>query len=797
MNHPTQPFRLSATLLGHSQDVKSVKFVHDHQIFSCSRDTTARAWKKADGKPGWLEETLYQNSNPGFLNAVHSIVIDSKEYIVIAGQDALIQIWPASPEPNQPYQPQFVLAGHTSNVCCLDVYRRSSSDQFTIYSGSWDSTAIIWRNNVALHTLRGHSAAVWAVIGVEDSFDSVLTGAADNLIILWRQGKQLVTFKGHTQAVRALVRLPLTPDLFASAGNDATIRIWSLSGHAIRVLDGHDSFIYSMDCLPTGELVSSGEDRTVRVWDPNFGKLTQTITLPAISVWTVSACQENGDFTCGSSDNIVRVFTRSQERLAQHNELQSFEESVKASSVPSATVGDIKKTDLPSVMTLLSRKGKKEGEVAMAKNESNGAIEAYQWDGTKGDWSMVGTVVDAIGSSRKQLFEGKEFDYVFDVDIQDGVPPLKLPYNVSENPYTVAQKWLAKHQLPDSYVEQVVQFIDKNTSGVAIGSQSSGADPLTGANSYRPNSSQAANTSSVGQDPLTAYTSYQASGDGTHSAGSKAQSLLPHKTFLTFPLVNSNFAPIIGKIKEFNSQLTMNELSLDEIKDLEQLVKYLSKPIGIPPEMGVKVLERIISEWPVEKQFPAIDLVRIMAITFFPAQILAILLPKTNAIENSSSGELNFTLTLRAFSNGLSSSPTIVLNPGSISQQDLARQLIEKLWVDTSPQFNMNTKNTKVAVATLLLNLSIIHLESGLDDGLSSRILTIVREMIKSPGMDEEAVYRSVIALGNLLSSERTRGQIKNEEKELLKISVNGIKIKDSEPNRLFKAVIEVKRLIE
>ncbi|MBW0572781.1 hypothetical protein O181_112496, partial [Austropuccinia psidii MF-1] len=184
----------------------------------------------------------------------------------------------------------------------------------------------------------------------------------------------------------------------------------------------------------------------------------------AISVWTVSACQENGDFTCGSSDNIVRVFTRSQERLAQHNELQSFEESVKASSVPSATVGNIKKTDLPSVMTLLSRK-----------------------------------------------------------DIQDGVPPLKLPYNVSENPYTVAQKWLVKHQLPDSYVKQVVQFIDKNTSGVAIGSQYSGADPLT--NSYWPNSSQAAKTSSIGQDPLTGYTSYQASGDGTHSEVQKVKYL--------------------------------------------------------------------------------------------------------------------------------------------------------------------------------------------------------------------------------------------------------------------------------
>lgn len=46
-------------------------------------------------------------------------------------------------------------------------------------------------------------------------------------------------------------------------------------------------------------------------------------------------------------------------------------------------------------------------------------------------WQKIGEVVDAIGSGRKQLYEGKEYDYVFDVDIQDGVPPLKLPYNAN------------------------------------------------------------------------------------------------------------------------------------------------------------------------------------------------------------------------------------------------------------------------------------------------------------------------------------------------------------------------------
>jgi phospholipase A-2-activating protein len=54
-----------------------------------------------------------------------------------------------------------------------------------------------------------------------------------------------------------------------------------------------------------------------------------------------------------------------------------------------------------------------------------------QWDSSSLSWQKIGDVVDAVGQSRKQLYQGKEYDYVFDVDIQDGVPPLKLPYNVT------------------------------------------------------------------------------------------------------------------------------------------------------------------------------------------------------------------------------------------------------------------------------------------------------------------------------------------------------------------------------
>lgn len=85
------------------------------------------------------------------------------------------------------------------------------------------------------------------------------------------------------------------------------------------------------------------------------------------------------------------------------------------------------KSKLPGVEAL-SRPGKKDQEVIMVRNGN--AVEAHQWSRSSQSWAKLGEVVDAVGSGRKQLYQGREYDYVFDVDIAEGAAPLKLPYNV-------------------------------------------------------------------------------------------------------------------------------------------------------------------------------------------------------------------------------------------------------------------------------------------------------------------------------------------------------------------------------
>ena len=39
-----------------------------------------------------------------------------------------------------------------------------------------------------------------------------------------------------------------------------------MEGDCVYTLSGHTSFVYSLTVLPNGDIVSGGEDRTVRIW---------------------------------------------------------------------------------------------------------------------------------------------------------------------------------------------------------------------------------------------------------------------------------------------------------------------------------------------------------------------------------------------------------------------------------------------------------------------------------------------------------------------------------------------------
>jgi len=253
---------------------------------------------------------------------------------------------------------------------------------------------------------------------------------------------------------------------------------------------------------------------------------------------------------------------------------------------------------------------------------------------------------------------------------------------------------------------------------------------------------------------------------------------------------------VTGKIKEFNTQLDGKELTPGELEALVSLTSSLSKTPVAPPESGIKVLEKMMRDWPPAKQFPAIDIVRIMAISVLPAQVIPCLLSKFRELSDQPGAELNYTLAVRALNNGLTSCPPTASQPTLISKPDLVKQIYAVLSPESSPKLNMTTKNAKVAFATLLLNLSILCVDGILESNAVAQLLALT-EQFATTESDEEAVYRSLIGLGNMVSYQSSSGLLTDETKRNISTQLSFIKGGRTGPNRLSDAIKEISALIK
>ncbi|KAL8767797.1 MAG: hypothetical protein Q9209_005791 [Squamulea sp. 1 TL-2023] len=738
----TSDYKLSASLEEHEDDVRSVTFPSSKLVISASRDATVREWKLLEPEPPRYDCSITSHGS-SFVNAV-AFCPPIKGYpdglIVSGGKDTIIEVREPGREPDK--DAEALLLGHAHNVCALDV----SQDGAYVVSGSWDSSARVWKVGKweCDAILEGHQGSVWAVLAYDK--DTLITGCADQIIRIYTStGKFLHTIKGSTDVVRALCRVspkhPSEAD-FASAGNDGIIRLWRLNGTQVGELHGHESFIYSLASLPTGELVSSGEDRTVRIWNNN--ECVQTITHPAISVWGVAACSENGDIVSGASDKKVRVFSRIRKRQAAADAVQAFEDSVKGSSIPKQQVGDVQKDKLPGPEFLQQKSGTKEGQVIMIR-EDDGSVGAYQWSQGNQSWMSVGTVVDAVGSSGKKTdYLGKEYDYVFDVDIEDGKPPLKLPYNLSQNPYEAATKFIQDNELPMTYLDQVTNFITSNTQGATLGQSSqspAGSDPYGTESRYRPGES-------ISNAP-------------TSSLPASRPKVLPQKSYLS--IKTANLRTIRKKIEELNVQLA-NEGDKDAILDssqlaaLEALIKPLEQSLTGTSSLsdalksGIDLVMQMVAAWPAGQQLPALDLLRLLTAATPAAAAYRspeggnfIDVLEVSKVFEDPDRPNNIMLAVRAFSNSFETS----------GGRTLADESFDKIHSLVKSSANNSNRNLTIAITTLYVNYAVLYTSSShlsqprsMDRGLM--LIDDLSSIIRST-VDSEAVYRGLVAAGTLL----------------------------------------------
>jgi phospholipase A-2-activating protein len=578
-------------------------------------------------------------------------------------------------------------------------------------------------------------------------------------------GKLLASIQNSNDVVRALCKVPSsnpTGAQFASASNDGIIRLYTLQGDLVASLHGHESFVYSLAALPSGELVSSGEDRTVRVW--NGIQCVQTITHPAISVWSVAACSETGDIITGASDRIARIFSRSPERQAAPEVIELFDQAVKESAIPAQQVGNINKEQLPGPEFLKQKSGTKEGQIQMI-NEPDGSITAHTWSAATQEWIAVGTVVDSAGSSgRKTEYHGQDYDYVFDVDIEDGKPPLKLPYNASQNPYEAATKFIGDNELPMTYLDQVANFITQNTQGATLGqSQESappGSDPWGSDRRYRPGDASAAE-------------------DTQPSISEERPQVLPQRSYLS--IRSANLKVVAKKLQEINEKLLSEgdknkALTPSEMQDIVTLCNKLesSQQLSDSPvvEAGIPLVFKVATTWPTANRLPGLDLLRLLAAAapfaattqFNGDDLVTGLL--ASGIFDSPLNVNNAMLSVRTFAN-LFETPA-----GRTLAMSTFDHILTGVRSALSSSGDSPNRNLTIAVTTLYINFAVYLTSEGRASAPESaeRGLVLLEELSKiiSGEKDSEAVYRGLVSLGTLVKALGT--EVKSAAKEIYEV---------------------------
>jgi WD40 repeat protein len=147
-----------------------------------------------------------------------------------------------------------------------------------------------WRDRTRVRELDGHDDVVYAAEWLDDA-RTLITAAADRTIRVWdvTTGNLVATLTGHSGPVLCLAASP-DGKLICSGSVDQTIRVWDrATWQPLRSLTNHlgpvHALVFSNPASTVGNrrlsfLASAGGDGTVRIWQPEIGRLVRIVRHP-------------------------------------------------------------------------------------------------------------------------------------------------------------------------------------------------------------------------------------------------------------------------------------------------------------------------------------------------------------------------------------------------------------------------------------------------------------------------------------------------------------------------------------
>ena len=172
--------------------------------------------------------------------------------------------------------------------------RALASGQGLVYSGSFDTRAIVWDGTQARQVTRAHDGAVTAVIPLPTGFASA---GQDGQVAVWGDGPSPLSIdRLHEGPVAALA---IAGGAVASGGWDGRIVVRSGIGLAF---DAHQGQVTGLVTWADG-LASTGSDLKLRLWRGD--RLTWAVDLPALP--TALARDGTALFVAGADGVLRRI----------------------------------------------------------------------------------------------------------------------------------------------------------------------------------------------------------------------------------------------------------------------------------------------------------------------------------------------------------------------------------------------------------------------------------------------------------------------------------------------------------
>eukprot|EP01083_Nonionella_stella_P295466 1004226_1 len=582
MDVDSDKFRLRTQLINHVHQVRSVASHGSDLIVSAESDSICHAWR-AGAESGEFRETapLFGGEpihGDAKLLMCLEAVRDAEGTFVSGANDNLCRIWTVGAD----IETISVLAGHSGSVNSV-----CQTNKGYFVTGSFDTTAKVWKNEKCVATLEGHKYGVEVCCATTGE---IITGSYKD-ILLWKNGSIVKTIRNaHEHVIRRIIRHPLG---FATCANDGYVKIWSNLGELLSVIEAHPirgdtpAFVYSVAVLPEGRLVSVGEDRKAKVWNPD-GTLFQSIPHPApvrcVCVLT------NGDIVTGA-DSAVRVFSADSARQVDEK-MQAEYEMICRAQATDGEGGSVKQLDESQYPGPESLKGPgaQNGEMKIV-NMPEG-LTVFQWDEPGDKWNKVGlamgealtdadTSTISSGSRRKTTLDGVEYDHVTHIYVTEDRHE-SLGFNVDDDPQEVAIAFCDRHAVDRSSVSEILSHLQPL------------ADPI--ARSQRLKREAAERRREFRQIP--SWKRY---------------------SFELYTTVNA--LAMKNKILEFNTELIAANhfaaVSSDSIdmNFLENLLATVAKPANFHVgsfALPLKKMALRLMSWPGDKMLPVLDMLRVL-----------------------------------------------------------------------------------------------------------------------------------------------------------------------------------------